>query len=107
VMYAGKVVEYTDVLTLFDRPLHPYSIALQNSMPTPNQPEKARLRAIQGQPPDLARLPSGCPFRARCPQAMPRCAESMPELVEVEPGHWVRCFLHPAMSEGTNSRGAA
>ncbi len=108
VMYAGKVVEYTDVVTLFDRPLHPYSIALQNSMPTPNQPEKGRLKAIQGQPPDLARLPSGCPFRARCPQAMPRCAESMPELSEVEPGHWVRCFLHPPLSIGsTNSRGAA
>ena len=107
VMYAGRVVEYTDVVTLFDRPLHPYTVALQNSMPSPDLPEKGRLQAIQGQPPDLAHLPSGCPFRARCPQAMPECAASMPELNEVQPGHWARCFLYRPLLAGTNAGGAA
>ena len=93
VMYAGKVVEYTDVVTLFDRPLHPYTVALQNSLPRPDQGAR-RLQAIEGQPPDLAHLPSGCPFRTRCPHAMEQCAAAAPTLSEVQPGHWVRCFLH-------------
>jgi len=93
VMYAGKVVEYTDVVTLFDRPLHPYTVALQNSLPRPDQGAR-RLQAIEGQPPDLAHLPSGCPFRTRCPHAMDQCAAALPTLSEVQPGHWVRCFLH-------------
>ena len=93
VMYAGKVVEYTDVVTLFDRPLHPYTVALQNSLPRPDQGAR-RLQAIEGQPPDLAHLPSGCPFRTRCPHAMEQCATALPTLSEVQPGHWVRCFLH-------------
>ena len=93
VMYAGKVVEYTDVVTLFDRPLHPYTVALQNSLPRPDQGAR-RLQAIEGQPPDLAHLPSGCPFRTRCPHAMEQCAAALPTLSEVQPGHWVRCFLH-------------
>jgi len=93
VMYAGKVVEYTDVVTLFDHPLHPYTVALQNSLPRPDQGAR-RLQAIEGQPPDLAHLPSGCPFRTRCPHAMDQCAAALPTLSEVQPGHWVRCFLH-------------
>ncbi len=93
VMYAGKVVEYTDVVTLFDRPLHPYTVALQNSLPRPDQGAH-RLQALEGQPPDLAHLPSGCPFRTRCPHAMEQCAAATPTLSEVQPGHWVRCFLH-------------
>ncbi len=87
------MVEYTDVVTLFDRPLHPYTVALHNSLPRPDQGAR-RLQAIEGQPPDLARLPSGCPFRARCPHAMEQCAATLPALSEVQPGHWVRCFLH-------------
>jgi oligopeptide/dipeptide ABC transporter ATP-binding protein len=95
VMYAGKVVEFTDVVTLFDQPLHPYTSALQDSLPVPErQASGSRLQAIQGQPPDLARLPAGCPFRQRCKHVMSVCAESMPELREIQPGHWVRCFLH-------------
>ena len=93
VMYAGKVVEYTDVVTLFDAPLHPYTVALHNSIPRPGD-LKQRLQVIPGQPPDLARLPSGCPFRPRCLHAMAQCAEAMPQMREVRPGHWVRCFLH-------------
>jgi oligopeptide transport system ATP-binding protein len=93
VMYAGKVVEYTDVVTLFDAPLHPYTVALHNSIPRPGD-LKQRLQVIPGQPPDLARLPSGCPFRPRCLHAMAQCAEAMPPMREVRPGHWVRCFLH-------------
>jgi oligopeptide/dipeptide ABC transporter ATP-binding protein len=96
VMYAGKVVEYTDVVTLFDAPLHPYTVALHNSIPRPGD-LKQRLHVIPGQPPDLARMPSGCPFRTRCLHAMAQCAEAMPQMREVRPGHWVRCFLHSPM----------
>src|SRR5205085_244568 len=93
VLYAGNVVEYTDVVTLFDAPLHPYTVALHNSIPRPGDLTQ-RLHVIPGQPPDLARMPSGCPFRTRCLHAMAQCAEAMPQMREVRPGHWVRCFLH-------------
>ena len=91
VMYAGKVVEYTDVDTIFAKPQHPYTQGLLNSMPTLGKSQK-RLSPIEGQPPSLSRLPQGCSFGPRCPHYWAKCNES-PKLETTEPGHLVRCWL--------------
>jgi oligopeptide/dipeptide ABC transporter ATP-binding protein len=98
VMYAGRVVESGPVRTLFTAPAHPYTRALLESVPRLGA-ARARLRAIDGQPPDLATLGPGCAFAARCAHVMERCrGDSPPELV-VSPGHATRCWLHaPAVA---------
>ena len=91
VMYAGKIVEQGSVRDLFHSARHPYTRALLGSMPKLGS--KAPLFAIPGQPPNLARVPSGCAFHPRCAHAMPRCVEEEPadRLVGVE---WkARCWL--------------
>ena len=92
VMYAGRIVEMGPVREIFTSPRHPYTQALLESVPRLGA-KLARLTAIEGQPPDLARLPAGCAFAARCPRVMDRCAEAPPELT-VAPGHSSRCWLH-------------
>lgn len=103
VMYAGQVVEQTDVQTLFDEPLHPYTIGLMGSIPILGQ-VKERLNVIPGNVPDLIDLPPGCRFAPRCQARLQHglkvCTERMPELIEVRPGHWVRCWLYPNTSSG-------
>lgn len=98
VMYAGQVVEQTDVQTLFDEPLHPYTIGLMGSIPILGQ-VKERLSVIPGNVPDLIDLPPGCRFAPRCQARLQHgltiCTEQMPELLEARPGHWVRCWLYP------------
>ena len=95
VMYLGRIVEYSDVHTIFKRPLHPYTIDLLKSIPKVGRKAHTRLAAIKGSVPVPLNLPVECPFAPRCPQAMPgRCDSSVPALREVEPGHQVRCFLH-------------
>ena len=91
VMYAGRIVEMGPVREIFTSPRHPYTQALLESVPRLGA-KLDRLTAIEGQPPDLARLPPGCAFAARCPKVMDRCAEAPPEL-EVAPGHTSRCWL--------------
>ena len=91
VMYAGKIVEQGSVRDLFRAGRHPYTQALLGSMPKLGSKEP--LFAIPGQPPNLARLPSGCAFHPRCPHAMPRCIEEEPveRLIDVQ---WTaRCWL--------------
>jgi len=94
VMYAGKIVEYTNVNTIFERPLHPYTIGLLESLPTIKDAEHRRkkLKTIAGMVPDLFNIPAGCRFNDRCDRATPECRAKEPELLEVEPGHWVRCI---------------
>ncbi|MEZ5218165.1 MAG: ABC transporter ATP-binding protein [Ilumatobacteraceae bacterium] len=79
VMYAGRVVERTDVNTLFVHPTHPYTQGLLHSIPRPGL---NRLEPIPGSPPNMLRPPSGCAFRPRCPYAAPVCAGQLPELRE-------------------------
>ena len=90
VMYAGQVVELAPARELLRRPLHPYTRALMRSVPELGH-AVSRLTAIPGTVPGLGHWPAGCRFAPRCPIARPECAEKMPELVEVEPGRWVRC----------------
>ncbi len=92
VMYAGQVVEVAPARALLQRPLHPYTRALMDSVPAIGG-EPDRLRAISGTVPAPGAFPSGCRFHPRCPKAQAECKVQMPELVEVEPGHWVRCPL--------------
>jgi peptide/nickel transport system ATP-binding protein len=90
VMYAGQVVEWAPALDLLRRPLHPYTMALMHSVPKLSGGLK-RLLAIPGTVPSLGNFPPGCRFAPRCPIAKPECSRAVPELLEVEPGRWVRC----------------
>lgn len=90
VMYAGQVVETTDADTLFDRSLHPYTNGLMDSIPSINE-DKETLYSIPGIVPEAFNFPKGCRFADRCSIAVDRCKEKMPELREIEPGHFVRC----------------
>jgi oligopeptide/dipeptide ABC transporter ATP-binding protein len=92
VMYAGRVVEYGPVSQIFNRPVHPYTQALLNSIPRMTD-EDHRLTAIEGQPPDLSNMPPGCSFAPRCPQAMPRCQDAAPPVSHPGEGRTVRCWL--------------
>ncbi len=91
VMYAGRIVEITDTLTLFGAPRHPYTLGLMGSLP--HGARGSRLQPITGQPPNLANLPPGCPFAPRCRFAESICTETYPEMVQVGPGHFSRCHF--------------
>lgn len=93
IMYAGNVVEYADKRSLYLNPLHPYTVGLFNSIPDLEE-EQEELNVIEGLTPDPTNLPSGCPFHVRCPKVMPQCSKKMPERIQVEPGHYVRCYLY-------------
>jgi oligopeptide/dipeptide ABC transporter ATP-binding protein len=92
VMYAGRVIESGPVRQIFNAPAHPYTQALIESIPRlGGGPE--RLTAIDGQPPDLAQLPRGCAFQARCPRVMDRCREEEPSVTVLTDQHNARCWL--------------
>jgi len=92
VMYAGNIVEKTDVWTLFDKPLHPYTVQLLRAIPSEAETVD-ELEEIPGSVPRLVRPPSGCRFHPRCSRAMPICSEEKPLVTEIEPGHDVACHL--------------
>jgi len=96
VMYAGQIVEYTDVITLFEKPLHPYTEGLLAAIPVLGIVQDD-LAVIPGSVPDLINLPPGCKFAPRCPYVKEMCVQEVPELVQVEDGHSARCHMrHPA-----------
>jgi oligopeptide/dipeptide ABC transporter ATP-binding protein len=90
VMYAGQIVELSPAKELLCRPLHPYTRALMASVPKLHG-GASRLSAIPGNVPRIGNFPPGCRFAPRCPMAKPECSNAIPELIEVETGHWVRC----------------
>ena len=92
VMYGGKIQEMAPVVELFENPMHPYTKGLLSSIPHA-QDKGHRLTAIPGNVPSIFDLPEGCKFCTRCADVLDRCHTEEPELVEMSPGHWVRCHL--------------
>jgi oligopeptide/dipeptide ABC transporter ATP-binding protein len=99
VMYAGRIVESGPSDAIYHNPRHPYTIALLRSVPRLDQPRRARLDPVEGQPPDLTRLDGGCAFRPRCRFAVEQCAKSQPPLATAgEAGHLSACFRSTELS---------
>jgi len=101
VMYAGRIVEQTDVAVLFDKPLHPYTQGLIASIPVLGV-VRDELDVIPGSVPNLINLPPGCRFAPRCRARVENqlniCTEKEPDLIEVKRGHHVRCWLYQSSS---------
>ncbi len=97
VMYAGRIVEKAEVKELYELPKHPYTQALIGSTPVLGQTDK-ELTTIPGSVPNLINLPPGCKFAPRCTARveynLERCVEEEPELKQVAPAHWARCWLY-------------
>ncbi len=91
IIYAGEIVEYGTLEHIFDRPMHPYTIGLMESIPSLDK-DVERLKPIPGLMIDPTDLPQHCSFCDRCSRKMPRCSQDDPQMVEVESGHWVKCF---------------
>ena len=92
VMYAGRMMEYAPVDEIFYRPRHPYTKALLKAVPRLDTVGDYDMHPIPGNPPNLLKLPAGCPFRDRCEEAHDACMQ-IPEITEVGPGHQLRCHL--------------
>jgi oligopeptide transport system ATP-binding protein len=99
VMYAGNLVEYGTAAQLFAEPKHPYTMGLLDSVPRLDDREHSRLVPIEGQPPNLLRLPPGCSFAPRCKYRMPICDTPTP-LYDFGAGHVARCFLYDERTAG-------
>ena len=92
VMYAGKIVEQGNVENIFENPLHPYTVGLNNAIPRLDI-DKKRLQIIEGNVPTLIDMPQGCKFYPRCPYVMDICRQKEPPLTKKENGHLARCYL--------------
>ncbi|MCE5193085.1 MAG: ABC transporter ATP-binding protein [Candidatus Cryosericum sp.] len=98
IAYAGKIVESATAREIFKSPRHPYTYGLLQSIPKFTEKRTSEpLPAIEGMVPSPYHMPKGCSFNPRCPFATEKCREEEPELVELAPGHMVRCF-HPIES---------
>ena len=93
VMYAGKLVEQGSARDVYSDPRHPYTIGLLRSVPRLDEPRKATLHPIGGQPPDLMHLPPGCAFAPRCQYAIARCQTEVPPLMPVAADHLSACWV--------------
>lgn len=101
IMYAGKMVEEATTEKIFGEPLHPYTGYLIDSLPKFG--DKTTRESAPGSPPDLSKLPSGCPFHPRCPYVLRICTEQMPSLIELDTNHKVACWL---VGEGKDGKAA-
>jgi oligopeptide/dipeptide ABC transporter ATP-binding protein len=93
VMYAGRIIERGSAMEIYGHPRHPYTIGLLHSVPRLDQPRKEKLDPIEGQPPDLANLPDGCPFRDRCRYSIDQCAVEFPPYLPISEGHVSACWV--------------
>jgi oligopeptide/dipeptide ABC transporter ATP-binding protein len=92
-MYAGKIIERGTARELYGNPRHPYTLGLLRSVPRLDEPRRARLDPIEGQPPDLTRLPPGCAFVPRCAFRVERCVREVPPLRPIgAPEHVSACW---------------
>jgi oligopeptide/dipeptide ABC transporter ATP-binding protein len=106
VMYAGRPIEHTDVQRTFQDPKHPYTWGLLHSIPKLYE-RKERLIPIEGQPPSLIDLPPGCAFAPRCPFAMEVCVQEDPPDVQLQPGHYAKCYLYTEHATPEEKKAAA
>jgi oligopeptide transport system ATP-binding protein len=104
VMYAGKVFEQATTNELFERPANPYTLGLLRSVPDPTRDEET-LYQIPGQPPDLARLPPGCPFAPRCERVQEICRSEFPPFVELTAEHHSLCHFANEVYAETSTTG--
>ncbi len=101
VMYAGQIVEYTNIKEICKNPQHPYTQGLLKSIPNIELAEQ-KLEGIPGSPPDLLNPPKGCRFWPRCSYAMEKCRKAEPRLIETLTDHLVRCFLYGEARDESN-----
>jgi oligopeptide transport system ATP-binding protein len=92
VMYAGRVIETASAVELYANPKHPYTVGLLNSVPRLDELRKEKLVPIEGLPPDLAHLPTGCPFYPRCGWRVDRCRDEYPPFKLVADEHYAACW---------------
>jgi oligopeptide/dipeptide ABC transporter ATP-binding protein len=103
VMYAGRVIESATAAELYHNPRHPYTLGLLRSVPRLDQARKAKLDPIEGMPPDLIHMDSGCPFRPRCRFAVERCREEDPPLLSVGADHAAACWEWERVSKAADA----
>ena len=91
VMYAGNLVELGSKTDIFRSPAHPYTRGLLHAVPDLATDRSRPLETIEGTVPALQAMPPGCAFEPRCDSRIPQCADAVPPLLEIAPGHWARC----------------
>lgn len=94
VMYLGKMVEIAAYDQLYEKRYHPYTEALLSAIPQVGQETGKKRIHLEGEVPSPSNPPSGCRFHTRCPKACDKCREEVPELKEIETGHFVACHLY-------------
>lgn len=102
VMYLGQMVEIADYDQIYQKRYHPYTEALLSAIPQVTDDSSVKRIHLEGEVPSPSNPPSGCRFHTRCSKACARCSQEMPQLLEVEPGHFVACHLY---DQGVNNAG--